>query len=230
VGKSIEQFPWWTRWWSYLSPVHIEALDSDVNSSLEIRLVNGRLQLCTDNAIYSFEERYENFRLVFEQLDFSKLSGHNVLILGLGLGSIIQLLERKNLDLEYTAVELDEEVIYLAEKYILSQINARVNTVCTSGADFCYSTSEKYDLICMDIFIDDWIPEEFLSEEFNKSLKSTLTENGLIIYNTPAFNKESALKSRQFFENQFQKIFQKGKLMDVHKNYMLLSDTHLLKV
>jgi len=82
----------------------------------------------------------------------------------------------------------------------------------------------------MDIFIDDWIPEEFLSEEFNKSLKSMLPENGLIIYNTPAFNKESALKSRQFFENQFQKIFQKGKLMDVHKNYMLLSDTHLLKV
>ena len=81
----------------------------------------------------------------------------------------------------------------------------------------------------MDIFIDDWIPDEFLSVEFCEDLKSILSEQGVVIYNTPAFNKKSMTNSQRFFNDKFKKAFSDAQLVDVHKNYMLLSHSHLLR-
>ena len=229
MGKSIGNFPWWQRWWSYLSPVRIEAVDSDVNDNLELLLVRGRMQLCTANAVYSYENRYENFRQTFQKLELSGLEGGKVLVLGLGLGSIVQMLEEQQKEYDYTVVELDEDVIYLAEKYVLSKLNAKVQTICSSGEAFCQNTLDKYDLVCMDIFIDDWIPDGCLTLPFCQSLKSLLNERGLVIFNTPAFDKKSARNSKLFFKNRFLRVFKDAHLLDVHKNYMLLSDKHLLR-
>ncbi len=228
MGKTVDHFPFWWRWWSYISPIRLDTSSSEINENLEVLLVRGNIQLCTEKAVYSYEHKYDNFKLIFDQLDFNKLSGKNILLLGLGLGSVVQLLDGYKKGLNYTAVELDEEVIFLAEKHILKHLEVDIQIVQSDGHTFPQVTSEKYDLICMDIFIDDWIPKDFLTNDFCNSLKSILAERGTVIYNTPAFNKRSANSSRRFYKNKFKSIFQKAKLIDVHKNYMLISDSDLL--
>ena len=194
------------KWLSYLYPIKIEEASSAINESLEIVLVKGSLQLCTDRAVYSYEYKYENFRKLFELFDFSRLNGDQVLLLGLGLGSVIQLINHHKSNIRYTAIEIDEEVIYLAEKYILKNLNDDIQIINTNGHSYMQITEEKFDMICMDIFIDDWIPDEFLTKDFCELLKKALKPNGVVIYNTPAFSHKSSNTSRRFFKSHFKSV------------------------
>ena len=110
--------PKWKRLLSYLFEIHIESTSSDYNPHLYVSLQKGRYQLSTANAIYSFEDLYDNFSDAFKEIDLDQLNVQNVLILGFGLGSIPIILEQKfNKKYFYTGVEIDEEVLYLANKY-----------------------------------------------------------------------------------------------------------------
>ena len=99
--------PLWKRWLSHLFVFHIESTSSEYNPHLYVSLRNGRYQLCTANAIYSFEDLYDNFADSFVQLELDKLPGKRVLILGFGLGSIPLILEKLGYtDFEFTGVEI----------------------------------------------------------------------------------------------------------------------------
>ena len=87
--------PIWKRLLSYFFEWHIESAPSEANPHLYVSLKNGRYQLCTANAVYSYEDLYTNFLRAFEQIDFDKVPGKDVLILGLGLGSIPIILEKR---------------------------------------------------------------------------------------------------------------------------------------
>ena len=135
---------------------HVESVEGTLNPSLHVSLVNGRYQLSTDSAVYSFDDLYDNFTTAFERTDLKAFQPKSVLILGLGLGSVPYILETKyKLEPVYTAVELDEAVIYLAEKYRLSNLKAPVQCIAADAVVFVSINTETFDLIVIDIFIDD---------------------------------------------------------------------------
>ncbi len=219
----------WNKWYSYLIDIELEISSSEINEYLEVILTSGRIQLCTKKAIYSNEKRYDNFRRLFERMDFEKMRGKQVLLLGLGLGSVIQLLEAEKQNFYFTAVELDEEIIRLAEKYILHNLDTPINIISADALTYVKLAQEKFDLICMDIFIDDVVPDQFKTKEFCELLNNLLTESGTLVYNCPAFNRASSDNSKDFFENSFKKVFPEGKNLHIHKNYMLLNYGYLLE-
>ena len=57
---AVMKQPLWKRWLSYLFEIHVESTSSDYNPHLHVSLNNGRYQLSTANAIYSFEDLYDN--------------------------------------------------------------------------------------------------------------------------------------------------------------------------
>ena len=217
--------PWWKRWWSYFMEVHIESTSSEYNPHLYVSLSRGRYQLCTANAIYSFEDQYDNFRKTFVRVDLDKLPGKEVLILGFGLGSIPILLEKIfDRDLYYTAVEIDEAVIELASKYALPDIQSPIEMICTDAAIYVDQEPATFDLICMDVFLDDVVPDTFEQASFLIGLKNILNSNGLLLFNRLASTKQDKLDSRRFFEDHFLKIFPQGAYLEVGGNYILLND------
>ena len=116
---------WWKQLFSYIWPIQLEILSSEYHEQLEVLLINGRYQLCTEKAIYSYGDLYSNFNQAFSKLNFHDWHGKKVLVLGLGLGSIPTLLEKiYHLNCEYTIIEIDDTVIYLANKYTLPSIHS----------------------------------------------------------------------------------------------------------
>ena len=67
---------------SYITEIHIESVQSDYNESLQVFLKNGRYQLCTTNAIYSYADKYDNFKESFDRLNLEVPEVKNVLLLG----------------------------------------------------------------------------------------------------------------------------------------------------
>lgn len=187
--------------WSYFDEVLIEESSSEFNPILEIILTKGRYQLATDTAIYSFEDKYDNFLKAFEAIDIKKINPNEVLLLGLGLGSIPFMLENIfDMRLQYTAVEIDEEICRLAEKYTLCHLESTFQVYPMDAKDYLKFYDQKFDMIAADIFQSSIIPSEFESIQFFEQLSDKLNENGIILYNRLADSPAHEKKNESFWK------------------------------
>jgi len=180
--------------------------------------------LCTANAVYSFEDLYDNFFTTFENIDLEKRNIQNILVLGFGLGSIPTMLEKNfGKKYDYTAVEIDESVIYLASKYALPQLDSKVEIICANAYSFVMQCQQKFDLICMDVFLDDTVPSEFEQSDFLEKLKTLINPEGILLYNRMIFRPKARRKTEIFFDKKFKPVFPEGSYLEVKGNWMLMN-------
>ncbi len=229
MGKKLN-FPWYKKVQSYFYDVVIEQRSSAFNPEIILYLVRNRLQLCCGSAIYSFDDLYDNFGDCFQKINLSEKQNHTVLLLGFGIGSIPYILEKQHQkNWSYTAVEIDEEIIELAELYSIPRLSSYIQMICADAHVFIETTEEKYDLICMDVFKEDIVPDHLKSHHFIEQLKQTLSLNGLLIMNLMADSPASKKEADDFFEAVFKQVFPEAVVLHIHGNYMLLSDHSVLK-
>lgn len=216
--------PIWKILLSYLTELHIESAPSEINPHLYVSLSKGRYQLSTANAVYSYGDLYDNYRKIFERMNLPNSQIEKVLILGFGLGSVPFMLEKKfEQKYHYTGIEIDENVVYLAEKYVISELNSPIEIYCADAFSFVMQTSEKFDLIAMDVFLDDIIPNNFQSQEFLIALKDLIEENGLLLYNRLSLTEQDQKDTQSFYESEFLTVFPNGTYLDVGGNWMLMN-------
>ena len=222
--------PLWKRLLSYLTEIHVETSGSEINPQLHVSLVKGRYQLCTENAIYSYADLYDNFRKAFDRIDFDQLKIQKVLILGFGLGSIPVILEKRfSKQFHYTAVEIDEAVLDLANRYTMPDISSPVQFYCTDAIAYVRQCQEQFDMINVDVFLDDTIPAALQQSDFLAQLDSILAPNGLILYNRLAFTPEDVKSARAFYEQKFEPTFPNGTFLEVKGNWMLCNRKDIIK-
>lgn len=221
---------WWTKLLSYIAEYPLERVASEHNEELLVLLRNGRHQLCTPNAIYSYDDLYNNFSESLAKIHIKERPIEEVLVLGLGLGSIPLLLE-KSFDLapHITAVEIDEEVIYLANKYVLQNLKSPIDCICTDARVFLQLDPKLYDLICMDVFKDDIIPATFRGVDFLEDLQAHLKKEGILLFNHLALTSHDKKEAQAYFEEIFIKVFPNASIIDTRSNYVLLNDSKFLK-
>ncbi|MDF1697864.1 MAG: fused MFS/spermidine synthase [Saprospiraceae bacterium] len=215
---------WWKYLLSFFKDVHIESATSIYNDELNVLLVKGEYQLVTPEAIYSYGKKYDNFFKAFEKITISEQNIDQVLVLGLGLGSIPYMLENHfKRDYSYTLVEIDEDIISLASKYVLNYLSSDLTTIRADANVFVQIDQNQYDLIAMDVFVSDYIPEEFETEEFLLHLKERITPNGIILFNRLYFFEKDKIKTENYFNNTFKKVFPNGKHLDINGNWILMN-------
>ena len=216
--------PLWRKLLSYLKDVHIETTESEHNPYLYVILKNGRYQLCTANAIYSYGDLYDNFSKAFRKIDLDSHPIETVLILGFGLGSIPIMLEQMfHKKYHYTAVEIDPEVLRLANTYAVRDLKSSIEFQVMDAYTYAAFSEEKFDMICMDVFLDDIVPTELEQEDFLMNLKEMLTPNGILLFNKLAFHKKDKKEADSFFQNHFKRVFTEGVYLDVDGNFILLN-------
>jgi len=192
--------PFWKRLYSYVDDVLIEQLEGEHNEELHVLLSQGRYQLCTEHAIYSFADKYDNFKLFFDQLDWEKYEIDSVLVLGLGLASIPFMLEKQGKRFHYTAVEIDENVVYLANKYVLEELESPVEVLIGDAHQFMLMNKRKFDLVVMDVFVDDVVPQKFRSTQFMSRLEDAMKPGGLAMYNLLNQTQGDKKDAEEFYE------------------------------
>lgn len=144
-------------------------------------------------------------KLVFNytKLVFSSLltidNPKNVLIIGLGGGTLSNTIHQIYPEAQITNVEIDPAVIKVAREYFSFIENDKVTSVVQDGRIFVKRAGlkkQKYDWIILDAFNGDYIPEHLLTKEFFEETKNILTKNGVISSNTFSisllYNHESA--------------------------------------
>ncbi|MCC6460268.1 MAG: fused MFS/spermidine synthase [Saprospiraceae bacterium] len=218
------RIPVWKKWISYVLPVTLETASSAQNPELAVMLDRGRLQLLSGNAIYSWDDLYHNFTIAFGSLDIEERPFSDVLVLGLGLGSVPFILEKLyEQQYHYTAVEWDETVAGLAAKYTFSRLDSPVDIITADAEVFIQVTEEMFDMVIVDIFEDDRTPDQFETTEFLQACAERLNPKGLLLYNRLHNSARNQVVTERFYEDVFKKVFPQAWMIDTGGNWVLIS-------
>jgi spermidine synthase len=111
----------------------------------------------------------------------------NVLIIGLGGGTIPRALTRLVPGAQIDIVEIDPAVVEVAKRYFLFSESERVKVFEADGRVFvkrALREQRRYDIIMLDAFDHEYIPEHLLTREFLTEVKALLGPRGVLAANT----------------------------------------------
>lgn len=188
---------------SYLVPIKIWKGSGTVNPVLELFLSRGEWQLATNDAVYSDGTHYRPLTEAFRKVEKLLPAVKKVLVLGSGLGSAIQILDKKGFHPFFTFVDKDEKVLELALLLSNSSQKERVTAVCEDAATFVEENTAQYDLIIVDIFFGRVVPDFVSTETFIKKCRSCLSNDGIFILNF-MINDQEDQERFSFIQSQFQ--------------------------
>ncbi|WP_374991016.1 spermidine synthase [Pseudoalteromonas haloplanktis] len=132
----------------------------------------------------------------YTKLTFASLlmidNPQNVLIIGLGGGTLSNVIHQLYPQASIENVEIDPAVIKVARDYFDFIETEKVTAKVQDGRIFIKRAAikkEQYDWIILDAFNGDYIPEHLLTKEFFDEIKSVLAPNGIIAANTFSSSK-----------------------------------------
>ncbi|TMG85829.1 MAG: methyltransferase domain-containing protein [Betaproteobacteria bacterium] len=110
-----------------------------------------------------------------------------VLVIGLGGGTLPGALQRLYPDIDMDVVEVDAAVIRVAQKYFDFRPGPNVHVIEEDGRVFVKRAGRsgtKYDLVLLDAFDHEYIPEHMLTREFLQEVKAVMQPDGVLAANT----------------------------------------------
>jgi spermidine synthase len=116
----------------------------------------------------------------------------NILVLGLGGGSIPTTLSQLFPDATIDVVEIDRAVVKVAKAFFHFAESEKLAVDVRDARVFIKRAGlrqVKYDYIVLDAFNGDYIPEHLMTEEFLREVKAILSPNGVLIANTFSTSK-----------------------------------------
>jgi len=132
---------------------------------------------------------------------------NTILILGLGGGGIAKIARKLWPKTKIDGVDIDPVIVDLGKKYLdLDKTNTKI--IIGDAYKYCKDSikkKKKYDLICIDMYVKDEVPERFRKEGFIKLVKKMMTKKGAVVVNRLFYNEKR--KVALVFRNKLEKSF-----------------------
>lgn len=208
---------------SFILPNSIKKGTTQLGQEYEIAYEYGRKVLNSANANYSFGSLHEVMQKGIEKY-LKNNNPSKVLILGLGGGSCVEILNRKcHNTLQFKAIEIDSDIIEFAKEYF--NIGQYSNVEIING-DAQYLTKylqeeiNTFDLIIDDVFWDNQIPEFCFQKEYIEQAKFLLKEGGCYFRNVMEIDTKRVLLFESLLAEEFSRISKTDVLKHSNKIYL----------
>jgi spermidine synthase len=188
------------RLFSYLIPIKIYEAKSTLSKSIEVTWANGELVLDSLNTNYSYGSLQRILKVGLKNIGYKKITVmDSILVLGVAGGSVIKtLVDEVKFKGKITGVELDSEIIKVANTYFkLDQIK-NLEIVIDDAFEFVLKTKDKYDLIIIDIFQDTNMPNFLFETFFINRICYLLKSKGFVLFNTMILNETQNLRNKKY--------------------------------
>lgn len=181
---------------SYLFGVRLHVYESVLHGKLEVWMVNGKLVLNSANANQSYDSLHEVFRYCFQAIHLDEQPVHHVLLLGLGVGSVPSIIEEElMMHCMVTGIEYDPIMLELGRKYFNLGKFRQLQIVQQDAFEFVSNDRQSYELIVIDLFVDDKVPASFRDTIFLNHLMRLTEPEGFVLFN---FIVKSSEQKNQF--------------------------------
>lgn len=172
---------------SYFSPQTIYTNNNKLKL-VEVRERYGKLYLTINGRPQTNPQYQSNWdKLLTPIVGGAKSSQYHILVLGLGGGDVIKVVQKLNPGAVVTAVEIDNEVIQLAKKYFGIRATRKLKIVCEDAIEFMERNTEQFELVVVDLYDGDHIPSFVGSRKFLQQVASSTREKGSAIFNFASY-------------------------------------------
>lgn len=107
----------------------------------------------------------------------------NALVLGVGGGTVIQVLQKRFPDLSITGIELDPTILQLAREEFNIKENTKLKLLREDAIQWIQRNTKKYDCIVVDLYIAAKNPPLSRTKNFLQQIKNSLSSNGVVLIN-----------------------------------------------
>ena len=211
------KIPFYKRVLSYLKPVWLQNEVGYTHRHLELLLYKDRIQLATEDALYSDGEYYTPALSALDYLASFLPQVKDMLIMGVGLGSAVQIMEKRGYEPLFTLVELDKVILKLALEFLAANTATKLNPYCEDAEVFMQGNGKKFDLIFIDIFDSRDVPDFVTSTSFLQKCKDSLNPGGrlalnyiindMMKWNDTQINFASVFPKHHIISNNINRIF-----------------------
>lgn len=188
---------------SYLLPINVYKQHSSVSKNLEVTWANGELVLDSKNTNYSYGSLQRILRIGLESIGFETvLKTEHILVLGVAGGSVIKTLsEEIGFKGRITGVEIDSEVLQIANSYFGLDKIPNLEIIVDDASKYVLKDKNKYGLIIVDIFQDTTMPDFLFEDSFQKQICELLDKKGIILFNTMCLTDKDRLRNKEYLSN-----------------------------
>jgi len=214
-------FPF-VKFLSYLCSIPIEQARTELSGNLDLSLSKGRWMLSTQKAIYSYQDLYYNFDYAFSKINWEQWQPQQILILGAGLGSIPFLLHEKyKVRARFTMVEKDEQIALWFEKYIKGSVTYHYEWKTEDAINYLFETNSQFDLIIIDVFIQDEVPHVFFQLDFLQRLQKRLSQDQGVLFNCMVDKRNKIDNFDRYYDQVFKQVFKNAGFFSIHKSRII---------
>ncbi len=185
------------KFFSYFIPINVVKKNSSISATLEVTWNNGELVLDSKNTNYSYGSLQRILRKGLKYIGYDRIRKfENALILGVAGGSVIKtLVDEIKFKGKITGVEIDKEVVAIANKYFRLNEIQNLEIIIDDAFEFVLKTKDKYDLVIIDIFQDTKMPNFLFEDFFINRINFLLNKDGFILFNTMVINEKDRIRN-----------------------------------
>jgi len=198
----------------------IEKVDSSISGEVRIFKVLGKPSMVVGGLEQSGAFIGGIWKKALKKVSHSPFAIRHSLILGLGGGTVAQLVNKFWPDAKMVGVEIDPAVIRFGKKYFNLDKISNLEIVNADAVEWVEKRG-KFDLILIDVYLADKVPQSCETEEFLRKIKRLLSPSGLVIFNR-LFYKEKKEETREFI-GKLEKIFSRISFVRTSSNLLTLS-------
>lgn len=165
---------------SYLVPRVVARYSTKYNRDIRVLEEKGKYKLLVDGSRQSGE-----YILMLWQQALCRFGiipspdVRNILVLGVGGGTVMHLLHALYPESKITGVDIDEKMIWIGKKYF----GLTGFTLEVADAQKFVKRAGRWDMIVVDLFIGAAIPAFVGEEEFIRNMKKILAPRGILLIN-----------------------------------------------
>ncbi|MBU0618760.1 methyltransferase domain-containing protein [Patescibacteria group bacterium] len=208
----------------------LEEIVSPINGRIQVVHQLGSVRIEVGGLLQSggvltqiWKKGLKNVQIPLPTVDLPKADkAQNVLILGLGGGTVVKLILQKWPQVKITGIEIDPLMVKLAKKYFdLGQIS-NLKIITSDAIKFVKDYALQptlYNLIIVDLYLGDQIPTDVKSRKFLTAIKRAIDKNGLVIFNHLFYGSKK--KEAEEFIRRLEKVFPRITLQRVFSNLMI---------
>lgn len=144
----------------------------------EKHLIQGGMKINSPNQL-----ALEYYRMSLISLAFLDNEPKDILVVGLGAGAVPKYLNRRFPNASVDVVEIDPEILTVAQKYFYFAENDKMRVHVNDGRMFIKRTKKKYDLVFLDAYRNGSIPFHLTTREFLEETRKILGPGGVVVSN-----------------------------------------------
>lgn len=193
---------------SYVVPLVLEEGKTKLGQTYEVNFENGVKVLNSANTNYSFGSLHQIMLKGIEEV-LRKHQPKKVLMLGLGAGSALSVLNKKcQWSFNVTAVELDSDLIRIAEEHFDLKNYSNLNMINGDAAEQVkLLPAASFDFIIDDVFMDDTVPAFCRETSYIEACRRLLESGGIYMRNVMANGFEHMKLYEEELKNNFKDVY-----------------------